>query len=182
MCVTELREAAREPHPPSFINIVSQAPTPGLSGQTESRNHSVLKIGLTAWIPGQGVHGAWELLCRQMLAGALRGSVRKRLGRQSLGATASCPARGLSFFGCPRSRSAESPGPWGPNPTPPSFRGTRPGAGAPLPHRLRLPLKPLRSGHRFLGSPSQGQAEWPTGGARARFWRRAAAPQVSRTG
>lgn len=58
-----------------------------------------------------------------------------------------------------------SPGPWGPSPTPPGFRGTRPGAGAPLPHRLRLPLKPLRSGHRFLGSPSQGQAEWPMGGA-----------------
>lgn len=63
-----------------------------------------------------------------------------------------------------------SPGHWGPSPTPPGFRGTRPGAGAPLPHRLRLPLKPLRSGHRFLGSPSQGQAGWPTGGApRARL-------------
>lgn len=60
-----------------------------------------------------------------------------------------------------------SPGRWGPSPTPPGFRGSRPGAGAPLPHRLRLPLKPLRSGHRFLGSPSQGQAGWPTGGARA---------------
>lgn len=77
------------------------------------------------------------------------------------------PAPGLSFSSCPRSGSAGSvsPGRWGPSPTPPGFRGTRPGAGAPLPHRLRLPLKPLRSGHRFLGSPSQGQAGWPTGGA-----------------
>lgn len=77
------------------------------------------------------------------------------------------PVPGLSFSSCPRSGSAGSvsPGRWGPSPTPPGFRGTRPGAGAPLPHRLRLPLKPLRSGHRFLGSPSQGQAGWPTGGA-----------------
>lgn len=122
-----------------------------------------------------------------MLAGASRPSVR--VGRQSFGVIAEkasfffrtgfvwrcpaivnhSPAPGLSFSSCPRSRSARrvSPGHWGPSPTPPGFRGTRPGAGAPLPHRLRLPLKPLRSGHRFLGSPSQGQAGWPTGGAPA---------------
>lgn len=49
----ETQKFAREPpHPPSFINIAtSQAPTPGLPGQTESRNHSVLMIGLTASIP-----------------------------------------------------------------------------------------------------------------------------------
>lgn len=78
-----------------------------------------------------------------------------------------------------------SPVRWGHSPTPPGFRGTQPGAGAPLPHRLRLPLKPLRSSHRFLGSPSQGQARWPTGGARARGFEargRAVAPPVSRTG
>lgn len=100
------------------------------------------------------------------------------------------PAPGLSFSSCPRSGSAGSvsPGRWGPSPTPPGFRGTRPGAGAPLPHRLRLPLKPLRSGHRFLGSPSQGQAGWPTGGAcksgseAPRLQGRAVAPPGSRTG